>query len=62
MQAVQAGVVYEGEKRFDLVVRLERGLRTDLANLENLYIPTPDGQKVPLSQVAASNTRKPPHR
>lgn len=55
-----AGVVYEGEKRFDLVVRLERGLRTDLANLENLYIPTPDGQKVPLSQVAAIEYKEAP--
>ncbi len=55
-----AGVVYEGEKRFDLVVRLERGLRTDLANLENLYIPTPDGQKVPLSQVATIEYKEAP--
>lgn len=55
-----AGVVYEGEKRFDLVVRLERGLRTDLANLENLYIPTPDGQKVPLSQVASIEYKEAP--
>ncbi len=55
-----AGVVYEGEKRFDLVVRLERGLRTDLANLENLYIPTHDGQKVPLSQVATIEYKEAP--
>jgi len=55
-----AGVVYEGEKRFDLVVRLERSLRTDLANLDNLYIPTPDGQKVPLSQVAAIEYKEAP--
>ncbi|MCW5925250.1 MAG: CusA/CzcA family heavy metal efflux RND transporter [Saprospiraceae bacterium] len=55
-----AGVVYEGEKRFDLVVRLERSLRTDLANLDNLYIPTPDGQKVPLSQVATIEYKEAP--
>lgn len=55
-----AGVVYEGEKRFDLVVRLERSLRTDLTNLDNLYIPTPDGQKVPLSQVAAIEYKEAP--
>jgi cobalt-zinc-cadmium resistance protein CzcA len=47
-----AGVVFEGEKRFDLAVRLERELRSDLTNLENLYIPTPVGARVPLNQVA----------
>ncbi|NCP11656.1 MAG: hypothetical protein GW859_06840, partial [Sphingomonadales bacterium] len=29
----KAGVVFEGEKRFDLVVRLERSLRQDISNL-----------------------------
>ena len=47
-----AGVVFEGEKRFDLVVRLQRDLREDIANIENLYIPLPSGSKVPLNQVA----------
>ncbi len=48
----KAGVVFEGEKRFDLVVRLERSLRQDISNLENLYISTPSGNRVPLSQIA----------
>lgn len=47
-----AGVVFEGEKRFDLVVRLQRDLREDIVNIENLYIPLPSGNKVPLNQVA----------
>lgn len=47
-----AGVVFEGEKRFDLVVRLNRALREDIRNIENLYIPLPSGNKVPLNQVA----------
>ncbi len=47
-----AGVVFEGEKRFDLVVRLERSLRQDISNLENLYVSTPSGNRVPLSQIA----------
>lgn len=47
-----AGVVFEGEKRFDLVLRLSRELRADISNIENLYIPLPSGNKVPLSQVA----------
>lgn len=47
-----AGVVFEGEKRFDMVVRLQRALREDIRNIENLYIPLPSGNKVPLNQVA----------
>ena len=48
-----AGVVFEGEKRFDMVVRLQRALREDIRNIENLYIPLPSGNKVPLNQVAS---------
>jgi len=47
-----AGVVFEGEKRFDMVIRLQRELRSDVTNIENLYIPLPTGNRVPLSQVA----------
>lgn len=47
-----AGVVFEGEKRFDMVVRLRRELREDIANIENLYVPLPNGNRIPLSQVA----------
>ncbi len=47
-----AGVVYEGEKRFDLVVRLEQASRKSVANIENLLIPVGDHNQVPLSQVA----------
>lgn len=48
----KAGVVYEGEKRFDLVVRLENSSRQDLNNLENLFISLPSGSQIPLNQVA----------
>lgn len=47
-----AGVVFEGEKRFDLVVRLQRNLRENISGVQNLLIPLPSGNKVPLSQVA----------
>ena len=47
-----AGVVFEGEKRFDLVLRLNRNLRENISGVENLLIPLPSGNKVPLSQVA----------
>ena len=47
-----AGVIFEGERRFDLVVRLEKELRTGIEDIENLYIPLPDGGQVPLQQLA----------
>ncbi|MBK7763363.1 MAG: CusA/CzcA family heavy metal efflux RND transporter [Bacteroidetes bacterium] len=47
-----AGKLYEGSKRFDIVVRIQKDLRTDIADVSNLYIPLPDGNQVPLSQVA----------
>lgn len=55
-----AGVVFEGEKRFDMVVRLKRELREDVANIENLYVPLPNGHSVPLSQVAKIEFRDAP--
>lgn len=47
-----AGRVFEGERSFDLVMRLEEDQRQDLSNLENLYVDTPSGAKVPLRELA----------
>lgn len=47
-----AGVVFEGEKRFDLVVRLDKQKRKDIDNLKNLYVDLPSGGKIPLSELA----------
>ena len=48
----KAGVIYEGEKRFDLVVRLVADQRDNIDQLKNLFIPLPSGNQVPLEQVA----------
>ncbi|MDO7171117.1 CusA/CzcA family heavy metal efflux RND transporter [Mariniflexile sp. AS56] len=47
-----SGLVYEGEKQFDLVVRLEGDHRTSLSDVQNLYINGVNGQQIPLQQVA----------
>ncbi len=47
-----AGIVYENEKRFNLVVRLENDARQGIGDLSRLFITTPSGKQVPLSQVA----------
>lgn len=46
------GQVFEGEKRFDLVMRLDQNNRKNLASLQNLYVDTPSGTKIPLSELA----------
>ncbi len=48
----KAGVVYEGEKRFDLVVRLEKYSRNEVDDLSNMYVTLPSGSQIPLDQVA----------
>jgi cobalt-zinc-cadmium resistance protein CzcA len=46
------GLVYEGEKRFDLVVRLSGEQRKNLEDVQNLLISSPKGIQIPLNQVA----------
>ncbi|MGE0089993.1 MAG: CusA/CzcA family heavy metal efflux RND transporter [Bacteroidales bacterium] len=47
-----AGVIFEGEKRFDLVVRLQDSFRSDIENLRLLSIRLPNGNQIPLSELA----------
>ncbi|MFT3827610.1 MAG: CusA/CzcA family heavy metal efflux RND transporter [Chitinophagaceae bacterium] len=47
-----AGRVYEGEKRFDMVVRLSGESRKTMADIQNLMISTKQGTQIPLSYVA----------
>ncbi|MGB7841803.1 MAG: CusA/CzcA family heavy metal efflux RND transporter [Salinimicrobium sp.] len=47
-----AGVIFEGEKRFDLVVRLEEQDRSSIENIQNLYVSLPSGAQIPLKEVA----------
>jgi len=48
----QAGIIYEGERRFDLVVRLDEKFRNDLHSVQDLYITLGNGTQVPLQSVA----------
>lgn len=47
-----AGIVFEGEKRFDLVVRLENTDRQSIEDVKRLYVTTATGNQVPLEQIA----------
>ena len=55
-----AGVVFENERKFDLVVRLDSAHRTSIDDVAGLYIPTADGSQVPLSQVAQVSFKEGP--
>jgi cobalt-zinc-cadmium resistance protein CzcA len=48
----KAGIIYEGDKRFDLVVRLSQENRTSIEDVKNLYVNLSDGSQVPLTSVA----------
>ncbi|MDR0815675.1 MAG: CusA/CzcA family heavy metal efflux RND transporter [Bacteroidales bacterium] len=58
----EAGVVFEEDRRFGLVLRMESDLRNDITSLENLYLPVrKDGRtvlQIPLSQVAEIKYRE----
>ncbi len=48
-----AGAVYENERKFDLVLRLDSNYRSSKDDVSSLYIPLKNGNQIPLSQVAA---------
>jgi heavy metal efflux system protein len=44
--------VIQGEKLFDLVVRMQPQFRSSAQEIGNLLVGTPDGQQIPLSQLS----------
>ncbi|MBV4535929.1 efflux RND transporter permease subunit [Pseudomonas urmiensis] len=63
-----AGTLYEGDRRFDMVVRLSETLRTDVDGLQDLLIPVPANAAagqigfIALSQVASLNLELGPNQ
>lgn len=47
-----AGEVFEGEKRFDLVVRFQENARNNIEAIRNILVPMPNGANIPLNQIA----------
>jgi heavy metal efflux system protein len=54
------GVVFENERKFDLVVRLDSSYRNSIEDVAKLYIPLASGNQVPLEQVAAVSFKEGP--
>jgi cobalt-zinc-cadmium resistance protein CzcA len=57
-----AGLVFEGERRFELAVRLDQRQRKDLEDVRNLLIPTPNGVQIPLYQLANVEIKSGPNQ
>jgi len=57
-----AGWVYEGEKRFELVVRMEDAVRQNPDAMSNLMIPVKSGQSIPLSVLANIKIQEGPNQ
>lgn len=55
-----AGGIYEGERRFDLVLRLQDDLRTEIDAVGNLLLPVAGGGSVPLREVADITMKEAP--
>ncbi|WP_413513047.1 CusA/CzcA family heavy metal efflux RND transporter [Myroides odoratus] len=56
------GVVYEGEHRFDIVVRMDEKNKKDIQQIRNILIPTPSGSQIPLSQLATVEIKEGPNQ
>ncbi|HPW86595.1 MAG TPA: efflux RND transporter permease subunit, partial [Chitinophagales bacterium] len=56
------GMLYEGERRFDLVVRLAGEQRQQLQDVQQLLIPTPRGAQIPLYQLAKVEIQEGPNQ
>jgi len=58
----EAGRIFEGDRRFDVIVRLDEAARNDPAQLAALPIVTPTGTAVPLSSVARIDVAEGPNQ
>lgn len=56
------GEVFEGEKRFDLVVKLQADSRKNLNDIRHLLVPVPIGTQIPLSQLADVQVKDGPNQ
>jgi cobalt-zinc-cadmium resistance protein CzcA len=56
----QAGVVFDEEKRFGLVVRLDKDYRQSLDDIGNLTVGLPDGHQIPFEQLAGISVKSGP--
>jgi cobalt-zinc-cadmium resistance protein CzcA len=52
--------IYEGERRFEAVVRLPQNLRDSVPDIRELQISSPDGPRIPLDNLASVSVKEGP--
>lgn len=57
-----SGLLFEEERRFDLVVRLDLETRKNLDDIKNLLIPVNTGEQIPLYQLASVEIKEGPNQ
>ncbi len=58
----KAGSIYEGERQFDVMLRMADTARSNFNNLSQLQINTPSGMQIPLSQIATISVKDGPNQ
>ncbi|MDB5062099.1 MAG: acriflavine resistance protein, partial [Mucilaginibacter sp.] len=58
----KAGNIYEGEKQFDVMLRIADAARSNFDHIGELLINTPNGSQVPLSQLASISIKDGPNQ
>jgi cobalt-zinc-cadmium resistance protein CzcA len=56
----EAGVIFEGDRKFDIIIRYHDEYKSDLNSVKNILIAAPSGIKIPLSQLADINIKEGP--
>ncbi|ASW73551.1 acriflavine resistance protein B [Chryseobacterium piperi] len=57
-----AGALYEGERKFDVVVRMDNEHKKDITSIQNLLVPTATGEQIPLHQLATIELKSSPNQ
>lgn len=58
----KAGSIYEGERQFDVMLRMSDTARSNFSNLNQLQVNTPSGMQIPLSQIATISVKDGPNQ
>jgi cobalt-zinc-cadmium resistance protein CzcA len=57
-----SGFVFEGEKRFELVVKLKPEFRDNMTDLNQLFVGNDEGQEIPISELAHISIKNGPNQ
>ena len=62
LQGTVVSQVLDGQRAYDVVVRLDEPYRDDMQSIGNVLIDTPEGGKIPVREIAAVSLRDAPNQ